>query len=171
MKKLIYLFSIISVVTFTSCSSDDDAAPANVGSFTFNGKETTILSAEIDDFGPEEGFHNYEFYFEGTDGTTETEVELDLYSPLEGNETGFKPGTFNYNDETGTIEPGTYYFSSAIVRVDGEPSVFANGGQVVVAGTGNNYTVTADLTFADDSTLTLTYSGAFIVFPFIDFGN
>jgi len=164
---------MVTAIAFTSCSKDDDAAPANTGSFTFNGKQITIQSAEIDDFGPTSNgdFHNYEFYFEGTDGTTTSDISFDLFSPLEDGTTGFTPGTFNFAEFSSNLEPGTFYFTSASVSIGDEVPVSANGGKIVVAGTGNNYNVTVDLTFPDESTLTLTYSGAFIVFPFISIGN
>ncbi|GAA4279047.1 hypothetical protein [Aquimarina mytili] len=164
MKKFIYLFALSAAVVFTSCSSDDDAgAPANTGSITFEGKQVTITSAVIEDFGADSTHHNSDFTLSGSDGTVTTEVYLELFSPTDG--TGFKPGTFNFVSGATQPEAGTYYFSAAEVTVGSENTRFATGGQVVVAGSGNTYNVTANLTFENDVTLTLNYSGAFAAFP------
>ncbi len=163
MKKFIYLFSLLSVVTFSSCSSDDDgAAVANTGSITFDGKQVTITSAVLEDFGADTTHHNADFTLSGSDGTTTTEVYLELFSPSDG--TGFKPGTFDFVSGGTEPEAGTYYFSAAEVTVGTENTRFATGGQVVVAGSGNTFNVTANLTFENDVTLTLSYSGAFAAF-------
>ncbi|MEW7291698.1 hypothetical protein [Aquimarina sp. 2304DJ70-9] len=164
MKKFIYLFSLLSVVTFSSCSSDDDGAvAANTGSITLDGKQVTITSAVLEDFGADTTHHNIDFTLSGSDGTTTTEVYLELFSPSDG--TGFKPGTFNFVAGGTQPEAGTFYFSAAEVVVGDDPTIFATGGQVVVAGSGNTYNVAANLTLSNETTLTLNYSGAFAAFP------
>ncbi len=158
MKNLIYLFSLLSIISLSSCSSDDDGSSGG-GTISFDGKEISIQNALIEDYGADGDHYNYDFTLTGTDGNTPYIVYFELFSPLSAG-TGFETGTFNYVQ--GSIGTDIYYFSVAELII-GQQENLATAGQVVVSGEGDNYTVTANLTFADDRTLTLTYSGAFRV--------
>lgn len=160
MKKFIYLFSLIAVASFTSCSEDDESDTPSVNNgINYDGQEVEISSAIIEDYG---GFssYNYDFTLTGTANGISYSFYAELFSPVIEGQTGFRTGTFSYSATTPS-EPA-FYFTDADIEVDGT-TYRVNGGKITVSGSGTNFTLTTDVTLENEIPLTVSYSGEFTV--------
>ncbi|UII25341.1 hypothetical protein LVD15_18820 [Fulvivirga maritima] len=172
MKKVV-LFSYAALFgLFFSCGSDDDGDTATAnGTIEIGDDSYTATSGIMEDYGVEGTHYNIDFTV--SDGTLNTTsgrysgsfmIYAELYAPGDS----FSTGTFSHNLSP---EDDEYYFKSAYISVDANGNeildeqaddyFFATGGSITVSGSGDNYSLTYNLTMSNSSTMTGTVSGKF----------
>jgi len=182
-----------------SCSDDDktssnSSSSSNNTFVSFDGKDYTIQSAIIFDYGPDNWFSrintHYNFDFNLLDApivkdtsssigytintSTSISIYVELYSP---DTTSFIPGTFNYiNNDSLTVNNtlNKFFFTIGEIELDSNGVVNEGfdggifkvvGGTVIVTGSGNtNYNITYNLQFEGNRNLNATYYGPFKYF-------
>lgn len=164
MKKIIYLFVLTTAFVFTSCSKDDDnndsPDPITENQISHDGAAVDITSVEIEDFGAFEGYYNYDFYLDGTAEGIGYSFYAELFSPLNGGDS-FTGGTFIFSTVTPT-DPPAHYFTIASLEI-GNVELDVIAGNIVVSGSGSNYSISGTLTLENDTTVVIDYSGEFTI--------
>ena len=174
MKKVTLLSLALLVFFMFSCKSDDDDGDKVAsGSVTFDGDSYSLTNGFMIDFGADGGFYNIDFTtYDGSLNIGEEKIEgsVEIYAELFAPGTSFSTGTFEYLSFFDDPEPGDYFFNSSYITIDSDDdgeidsnddSFSATGGTIMLSGSGSNYTITYDLTFANSMTLTGSVSGKF----------
>lgn len=167
MKKLNYLIIVALTFALTSCSKDDDNSDKATieNQIKYDGKTIDLGVAIIEDYGVLESseseldkdYYNYDFVISGTAEEQEYMFYAELLSPSVNNT--FKPGTFVY-DGLETESAPDFFYTVAFLKVD-NTEINVVGGDILVSGTGTNFTISGTLTLENDKTLKISYSGSF----------
>lgn len=196
MKTNIFLFALLGMVlSLSACKDDDEDNPTVEDSFTYNNQTYQVNSGAILEYGPigltdDEDTH-FANAFLVSDGTMSFPQDADpsltgatyvlitfLYSK---NPSSFSGGTFEWvNPATATpddvLGKDVMLFASLSIDSNNDGDVEDSGdldyevsaGNVVVEGSGTNYSVTYDLTF-NGQRLQGNYEGPFTIIDGSDF--
>lgn len=176
MKKLLYSFLALGLLTTVSCKDDDETpAPAPVANNTvaYDGADYSIDNGAIIDWGTDGEHYNYDVFLADGEIDFETNtasgasiiVYAELFSP--GDEE-FSSGTFNFN-ASGNVS-GKHYFEMAEIMVDSNDNgqldenddlLTVTAGKIITTGDASNFTLELDVTLDNGKTLKGKYTRSF----------
>jgi hypothetical protein len=176
MKKLLYSFLALGLITTASCKDDDGApepAPIANNSVAYNGTSYSIDNGAIIDWGTDGEHYNYDIFLADGEIDFETNtatgasiiVYAELFSP---GDSDFSAGTFIYN-ASGNVS-GKYYFEMLQVMTDSNNNrrldehdeiLNVTGGKVTTTGKPSNFSMELDVTLDNGKTLKGNYSGSY----------
>ncbi len=171
MKNLVYIFCVLGLALITSCGKDDGEGLADIGLTgvaTFDGNAISITHGLFGETA-EQGAYGATFFLadgplsfdaETEEASFQGEVLISVIIFSEGN--SFESGTYSAVD----FSSNDIADKSAIIIVADANNAssgggFATGGTVNIQGSGNSFTLTFDLDFANDVKLTGNVSGGF----------
>ncbi|MEQ9402787.1 MAG: hypothetical protein RIM99_04300 [Cyclobacteriaceae bacterium] len=173
MKNLVLLLAIVSLVIFSSCGKDDDEVVL-VNQILFEGAISEVTTGLVEDYGVDDQLGYYRKDFTVTDNTISlssendplfsTSTEVLVYAALFSNSNQFTNGTFEYSSGTGNLPTNSFFLSAKFADdvTDANSIEEATGGTIDIAGSANSYTITFNLTFDNNRTLTGNFTGDFL---------
>ncbi|MEM6735342.1 MAG: hypothetical protein AAGC64_11525 [Bacteroidota bacterium] len=167
MKNLLYLPLVAIAVFFFSCGDDDDSPEIGLsGMVTFDSSSTDMSDGLILDIGPFiDEIYLTDIYLgngaieidenTGIQSAGGTLILLELYN----NGNSFTPGTFTILDFFDDAGDNERYGSVSFTNEDSDLS--ATGGTVKIEGSGQSYTITLNVEFSNERTLSGSVEGGF----------
>lgn len=157
-----YLIFAAIIIFSSSCKDDEDDKVKVSGSVEYKGTSYSLSQGLILDYGEDFDEYNYDFYF--SDGKIDPNADnyedafsgsVVVYLELYNEGSSFQTGTFTFDGDS-------KYVSSASINTGStlESIIDASSGTVTVSGTDDNYTVSFELTFDDETTATGTVKGS-----------
>lgn len=156
---------ILSVITFTGCSDDDDDNAK--GTFTYNGTTYELSNGVIESYGSitKSSYHlDLTLYSSGLNYEKGTGTGNALYFEIfSSSNSDLVAGTYAYDPEW-TGEPLTFDFGAAYINFnitsESGTQVIINEGTVTISKSGSTYTITVNCKDANDNSITGSYTGS-----------
>ena len=171
MKRAKFLILSIALLVFVGCGSDDsDDVVTTGGQISFNGNSFTLTNAYKEDWGPND---NDSFDVDITlssqvltssDGFDYTDINIAYFDLNTSQQNVLETGTYTFGS-TRDVGIMVYGFIGANISTDSDGILTSGegfdvtGGTVTVAQAGNVYTITFNVTGANNASSSGSFSG------------